>query len=90
MMSQSDNTMEEGRRKDGRAHRQDVAVVGMKPLLLRVARFVQLYNLDIVAPGQQIRNLFHRVVLAWQHGCVHHLELAGAAVSLKRMLGLQI
>jgi hypothetical protein len=44
--------MEEGRTRDGRAHRHDVAVVGMEILMLRVARFVNLYNFDIVAPGQ--------------------------------------
>lgn len=56
------------------AHWQDVAVVGMKPLLLRVARFVQLYNLDVVTPGQQICNLLHRIVLVWQHGCFYSPE----------------
>lgn len=65
MMCFSDTHGGRGRKRDGRAHRQDVPVVGMKPLLLRVARFVQLYNLDIVAPGQQIRDLLHRIVLVW-------------------------
>lgn len=76
--------------KEENAHRQDVAVVGVKPPLDNVAGLVELYNVDIVAPGEEVRNFLALILLRLLSlmcgHCVHaearfvHFQIAGAAV----------
>jgi hypothetical protein len=50
-----------------------VAIVGVKPLLLRVARSVELYDIDIIAPGQKIGDFLYWFVLrllVCRHRCL--------------------
>ena len=47
----------------GKAHRQDVAIVGVQPSLDNVARLVELYDVDIVAPGEEVRDFLDSILL---------------------------